>query len=400
MSGAPIPAAAVLGGMAPRVLPAAASLHPALTIGIKAYNEERHIAAAIASALAAAGPLGAEVILADCGSADHTVEIARRYPVRIVQLTDRARRSCGAGAQLAFQHARGDYFYLLDGDMLIDPDFLPAAIRFLESHPRVAGVGGRVEEVNRANEEFQIRAEATAAGAHWRAGTVDRLDCGGLYRCAAIREVGYLADANLHSFEEFELAARLAARGWTLARIDLPAVRHFGHCTGGYGLLWRRLRSGYAGGAGETLRAALGAPHFPLVIRRLAHVRNAAAVILWWLLLIALAPAPLALHAKLGAAALLLGLPLAFLAWRRGGLRLGLYSLATWNAGAAGLIGGALRRRRDPRTPLPSAEIATLLQAGPERRPMPHRPAPGTPSHPDAPAPALAVPAKDTPSWT
>ncbi len=77
-----------------------------MTIGIKAFNEERHIAASLASAVDAADFLGAEVILADSGSVDRTVEIARQFPVRIIQLADPTERSCGAGAQLAFQDAR------------------------------------------------------------------------------------------------------------------------------------------------------------------------------------------------------------------------------------------------------------------------------------------------------
>ena len=69
-----------------------------LSIGIKALNEEADIAAAIESALAAAEPFAGEVVLADSGSTDRTIEIARSYPVRIVQLANIGERCCGAGA--------------------------------------------------------------------------------------------------------------------------------------------------------------------------------------------------------------------------------------------------------------------------------------------------------------
>ena len=49
---------------------------PTVSIIIKALNEERGIAAAFESALAALPELGGEVILADCASNDRTVEIA------------------------------------------------------------------------------------------------------------------------------------------------------------------------------------------------------------------------------------------------------------------------------------------------------------------------------------
>lgn len=327
--------------------------HPLrLTIAIKALNEERHIEAALESALAAAAPFGGEVVLADSGSSDGTVAIARRLPARIVQLGNPAERRCGAGAQLAFQSARGDYFALIDGDMTVHADFIRQAIAYLDENPGVAGVGGVVTEKVIANAEFAIRAAALAIDADRKPGPTDRLDGGGVYRSAAIRDVGYFADRNLHAFEEFDLAARLAVRGWQLARIPVPSVDHYGHAASGYRMLWRRLRTGYAGGVGEAVRAAMGRPHLALVVRRLGHVRNSAAVILWWLALVAC----LVIGWQLAALALLLA-PLALLWVRRGSLSLGAYSLAQWNVQALGLIGGLFARRRDPMAPLAVVEL-------------------------------------------
>jgi len=325
-----------------------------VAIGIKALNEEAHIAAAIESAQAALAAVGGgEIVLADSGSSDATIAIAQRYcGVRIVQLTDPALRSCGTGAQLAFQSVDAAYFYILDGDMVLDRDFLRAGIAFLEAHPDHAAVGGRVREVNTASIEFELRARNDRIKGSAVAGEVDRLDCGGFYRVAAVRAVGYFADHNLHAFEEFELGARLRAAGWKLARIDAPAVDHHGHSTGGYRLMLRRLRTGYAGGPGEVVRAALGKPHFGHVLRDFAQLRYSLAVIGWW--------AALALLLALGAwpaALAVAALPLAFLSWRRGNLRLGLYSLATWNVIAIGFLQGLVRARRAPETPLPARDI-------------------------------------------
>jgi len=329
-----------------------------LTIGVKALNEERRIAEALTSALRAAEPFGGEVVLADSGSTDKTLEIASALPVRIVQLADPSERSCGAGAQLAFQQADGDYFYLLDGDMVLDPGFLPAAIAHLEAHPELAAVGGLVREMNVEGHEFQIRAAAVRNDRNWRPGLVDRLDCGGLYRVSAVRQVGHFADRNLHAFEEFELAARLSAQGWKLARIDHPAVDHYGHQTEGYRMLWRRLKSGYAGAAGEVLRGALGRPHLALVLRRLGHIRNGLAVMAWWKVLVACLVAPLPLGARVATFALLLLAPLALLSWRRGSPSLGLYSLVAWNVGAWSLITGFFQRRTPPARALDAVTLA------------------------------------------
>ncbi|MFW2831119.1 glycosyltransferase family 2 protein [Sphingomonas sp. ID0503] len=324
-----------------------------VTVGIKALNEEANIAVALKSALVAVAPLGGEVVLADSGSTDRTVEIARSYPVRIVQLANRDERCCGAGAQLAFQHAQGEFFYLLDGDMVLDPGFLIAGVAYLENNPEVAAVGGLVCERNTEGQEFQIRANSVRAGRDWQPGVVDRLDCGGLYRASAVREVGYFADRNLHAFEEFELAARLQARGWKLARINAPAIDHFGHTAGGYSLLMRRIRSGYSGASGEVLRGAIGQRHLPIVLRRLGHIRNGLVVIAWWLLLLGLLVTG---HFLVFLAVLLA--PLAFLTIRRGSPSLGLYSLAAWNVTAMGLISGLLRPRAAPTRPLAAIDLS------------------------------------------
>lgn len=325
-----------------------------ITIGIKALNEERHIGGAIEAALEAIRGLEGEVILADSGSTDRTIEIASQYPIRIVQLANTAERCCGAGAQLAFQHARGAYFYMLDGDMLLDPDFVSAAKSFLDTHPEVAAVGGAVREMHTANAEFEIRARALAADRNREPGIVRWLDGGGLYRVKALREVGWFADRNLHGFEELELGSRLSAGGWSVARIDHHAVDHFGHQEDSFSLLIRRFRSGYAGAAGEALRAALGQPHLGIMLRRLPQIRFSVVVTIWWL---ALAAAILA--GGWIALAVLLALPLGFLCWRRRSVRLGLFSFLSWNLGTVAFYMGLARRRVRPDQPLASRTLVT-----------------------------------------
>lgn len=321
-----------------------------ITIGIKALNEERNIAMSIESALTAASPFGGRVVLADSGSTDNTIQIASRYPIDIVQLADFSERCCGAGAQLAFQAAIGEYFYILDGDMTLDPGFLSAGVTYLKNNPEAAAVGGQVEERNLSGQDFQIR-NASMGSSNWKPGRVDRLDCGGLYRTEAVRQLHYFGDKNLHSFEEFDLGARLEAKGWTLSRIAVPAVVHFGHQVDGYALLMRRLKSGYAGGGGEVLRAALGKAHLPIVLRQLKHLTVFLLIYIWWIVMakLLLEWSPLAFVAIV--------VPLLYLSWRRRSVKLGVYSFASWNIGALGSIAGVFRRRSSPEIPIKTVVI-------------------------------------------
>jgi glycosyltransferase involved in cell wall biosynthesis len=323
-----------------------------VTIGIKALNEERRIAACIESALTVTQKYDGEVILADSGSTDRTIEIAGQYPIRIVQLANPSERCCGAGAQLAFQFAKGEYFCLVDGDMVLSSDFVSTGIDFLIAHDNCAGVGGSVREMNLDNADFQIRAMCLEGDRNRKPGLVDRLDGGGIYRSSAIRETGYFADRNLHAFEEFELAMRLRARGWTLTRIDQQAVYHYGYQMSGYHLLWHRMRSGYTACVGEVIRAACSGGYFRTVLQRLDHVRVCLLIFAWWVF-VAVAASIFGL-----AGAALLFLPVAFLSSRRRSLRLGIYSFVSWNFIAVGMIVGLMHKRVPPNRPLASVQLS------------------------------------------
>jgi glycosyltransferase involved in cell wall biosynthesis len=332
-----------------------------VSIVIKAFNEERNICAAIESSLAAVAEVGGEVVLADSYSTDRTVELASRYPIRIVQLAHADDRCCGAGPQLGYQHAFGEYLYILDGDMRMLRDFLAPALAFLARHPEAAGVGGRLVELNL--ESLEYRERRLRAAAHLSPGEVDRLDGGGLYRRCAIEESGYFSDRNLHSYEEFDLAVRLRALGWKLWRLPVDAVTHFGHEAPPYSLLMRRWRMGYVCGLGELVRAAAGEPRMRLVLRGMREVWIYAAVLVWWLVLLTIPFWRLPLPARIASFAVLASAPLLLMLWRKRSLARATYSVVSWCFNAAGLVRGLLHRRRAPRAPIPSRVLREPPQA-------------------------------------
>jgi len=338
---------------------------PTISVIIKALNEEDHIAGAIESALAATTGMNAEIILADSLSTDCTVEIAKAYPIRIVSLSRPEDRSCGVGPQLGYQYSRGDYLCLIDGDMRLYGDFLRAALECLQRNPKLAGVGGIIVEREEENLEYVKRASRDDPDR--RPGLVTRLDCGGVYRRSAIKSVGYFSDRNLHGGEEFDLGARLHAHGWALARIDRPAIDHFGHQGSAYALLIRRILSRVALGAGEGLRAAIGRDHFWFVMR---HQGRAFALWLgvyaWWIVF-AVMPmlASTDLNAAAARAALVL-LPIIVMIARCRSFSVGIYSVVAWNVNAVCFIPGLVRRRVDPRLWIESRTVQSEEDATPE----------------------------------
>lgn len=318
----------------------------AVSVILKTLNEEARIGAAIESVLAALGGIGGEVIVADGGSRDRTVAIAATYPVRVVQLEPVIRPSCGIGPQLGFQYSREPFICLMDGDMLLDPDFLPEALAYLSANPRAAGVTGHVEEMNDTSLEYIRRGRR--ASPENRTGLIDRMNGGGLYRREAIEQAGYLSDRNLHGYEEFDLGVRLRARGWTLHRLDRRFVRHFGHALNAYSLLLRRWKSGYLRGIGELLRAALGRPHWRRLVAELPELKLWAVVYLWLIAMIVLPfvlPSPVL---GLVVDAILTAGIVGLMSLRQRSLSLGLYAVVAWLFHAAALPLGFFQGRKAP----------------------------------------------------
>ena len=117
-----------------------------------------------------------------------------------------------------------------------------------------------------------------------------------------------------------------------VARIDHPAIDHFGHRGSAYLLLVRRVISRVAFGSGEALRAAMGRKHFPFVIR---HQRKCLRSLARRLCLVDLPGrigflAGTARHLVAALAALIL-LPFLAMIVRCRSMSLGLYSVVAWN---------------------------------------------------------------------
>jgi glycosyltransferase involved in cell wall biosynthesis len=346
-----------------------------VSIIIKTLNEEKNIARTIEHALAALaalpggnGAIAGEVILADSGSRDRTVEIASCYPVRIVQIEAPARPSCGIGPQLGFQYARNAFVCLIDGDMDLDPEFLPDALAWLDANAKAAGVTGHVEEMMLGNLEYTRRVQRNAP--ENRTGPIDRMNGGGLYRKSAIEKVGYLTDRNLHGYEEFDLGIRLRHSGFDLFRMDRRFVRHYGHNVNSYKLLLRRWKTKYLFGIGEVLRAATGKPYFGQMLKELPELKLWALVWAWILVsmgLIAFSPSHLA---GLGVVILLFVAIVALMSQRKGSFSLGLYTVVAWLFHAAALPVGYCATRRDPKAWVESRPVGgqneRSQQSGPE----------------------------------
>jgi teichuronic acid biosynthesis glycosyltransferase TuaG len=116
---------------------------PLVSIITPAHNSERFVSDAIKSALAQT-VTDFELLIADDGSTDHTLEVARRW----AEVDSRVRVLAGphggasSARNRAMQQARGSYFALLDSDDLWQPGFLAAQLAVFRDHPEADVVTG------------------------------------------------------------------------------------------------------------------------------------------------------------------------------------------------------------------------------------------------------------------
>ncbi|WP_392439291.1 glycosyltransferase [Edwardsiella piscicida] len=319
---------------------------PFITVSIKTFNEAQGIAATIDSVRRQLADYPHQIIVADGLSTDSTVALALAQGARVVTLTHPADRCCGVGHQMGYLFSQGEYLLLLDGDMILAPGFIDAAVDFLSHHPDYAGVAGQVEMDDAANHDFRSRRQRLAR--IYPLGDCDHLGGGGLYRRSAIAQIGYLTNRNLHGLEEAELGMRLGAAGYRLRRLAIPYFRHRSHALPTAAMLKYRWRSGFLWGPGELLRSAWGKPYVGAALR---CVRNELLFTLYLLALLLTLPtlwfSPWPL--------LLMLLPLAAFTLRKSlqsrSLADGALSVVTLTLFAAGLLRGLLRPQRDPRQP-------------------------------------------------
>lgn len=111
-----------------------------ISVVIPTYNEEKGIKQCIDSIFAnTEQPY--EVIVADGGSSDKTVEIAKAAGAIVF---DNPNRTAASGRNVGISHATGDIIAFTDGDNYVDIKWLESIRKAFEDDETVEGIGGKV----------------------------------------------------------------------------------------------------------------------------------------------------------------------------------------------------------------------------------------------------------------
>ena len=245
-----------------------------VSIIIKSLNEEALIEKCITSVINGVKAEGvhfkSEIILVDSLSTDNTVSIARNHPIKIVQFANKKDVSCGAAPQLGYQYSKGEYIYLLDGDMELCEGFLEQGLKHLKENSNIAGVGGKLLDTQIFSAEDQRRVDAYDKIKEME--FVSHLGGGGLYRKNSIESVIYFSHRGLKAFEEAELGLRLKNKNWDIVRINQNAALHTGYVETGLERLRRLWKNGRLHAHGIFLRSSFGQGWWWAAVRHLWFV--------------------------------------------------------------------------------------------------------------------------------
>lgn len=205
------------------------------------------------------------VVYVDSGSSDGSVAAVRAFGVEVVEL-DMTRPFTAARARNAGLAALDGpaFVQMVDGDCVVDPGWLKAALAAFDQHPDAVVVCGRRRERFPGASVYNRLIDL-----EWDTPLGSVAACGGdaLIRFSAVMAVGgYRAD--LIAGEEPELCLRLRAAGGQVWRIKAEMTLHDAAITR-FGQWWRRsARAGHAYAEGSAAQGRGAKRHWVAETRR------------------------------------------------------------------------------------------------------------------------------------
>jgi len=226
-----------------------ASTMMSLSVVVIGRNEEIYITDCLRSVLIAVAQVGgAEVVYVDSASTDRTVELVRALCVRVILLRPEWELSPSAGRYVGFHHTAGEFVMFVDGDTVIEPDWLRNALPWFD-RPDVSGVAGFFEDLDDQGCLLPYVGKRSETVCE-----LGDLRGSGLYRRKAMEQVGTF-NPYLVTDEEAELGLRLRRGGWKLLHLPYPMGCHHRGAPR-LRMMLRAFRLGRIGRIGVTWRYA------------------------------------------------------------------------------------------------------------------------------------------------
>jgi glycosyltransferase involved in cell wall biosynthesis len=216
---------------------------PAISVVVIGRNEGQRLARCLESVRRMPGfeENHTELIYVDSASKDGSPELAASYGARVI-LLQAERTTAALGRNAGWRAATGEFILFLDGDTILHPDFVKAALQPMMQDPSIVAVWGHRREIHPEASIYNLILDLD-----WVYAPGIAEFCGGdvLMRRHALEEVGGY-DSELIAGEEPELCRRMRARGYRILHIDHPMTGHDLQITR-WSQYWKHAaRAGYA----------------------------------------------------------------------------------------------------------------------------------------------------------
>lgn len=199
-------------------------MRPRISLYIPCFNSERYVAPTIEAALRQT-LVPDEILIIDGGSANRTVEVAARYPVRIIR--QEYNKGVAADRNTAIRHSRNDLVAAIDADCVAAPDWLEKLAAVFDD-PNVALAGGMLRE-----------GVLDSAADRWRQvhmpqdwGNERLLNPSFVYghstmvRKKVVEECGWYGEELRLSGEDMDISRKIRARGYNTIYEPAAQVTH------------------------------------------------------------------------------------------------------------------------------------------------------------------------------
>jgi hypothetical protein len=185
------------------------------------------------------------IVIDDCSSDDSVEYLQREWPRARIVVTGESNVGVAAALNIAVGAATGELVALLNNDIELDPRWLGELVAALDRHPEAASAAGKLlnyrhrELIDGAGDVFTHAAMAWGRGA----GTVDKGQYdreeevfaptagAGLYRAAALADVGPFDESFVAYFEDVDWGLRAQLAGYRSRYVPTAIGYHMGRQT-------------------------------------------------------------------------------------------------------------------------------------------------------------------------
>lgn len=199
---------------------------PLISVIIPAHNEERFIGNCISSVFQTHWPSKLlEVIVIDHQSTDETARIAQSLGARVLHQS--LEKNIGAVRNTGLDAANGQFVAYVDADCTVTPDWLPSAIRILQSSDTVGAVGGPCLSPSTGTWVEKCLAP-TKIGPQVIKHTITLATSSFITRTKLLRDLGHF-DETLISGEDDDISNRIRRLGLSLISTSDCHIIHYGY---------------------------------------------------------------------------------------------------------------------------------------------------------------------------